>query len=149
MMERKTRALRNNNPCNIRLGSRWFGLCKDQTDPSFCQFTSMMYGFRAFFKLAYTYVNKYHIRTIRGFIGRFAPPNENNTCAYIDMLSSYLRHHGYSQDNLPAFDSAAFWVSFALGVAYVETGSASVVNTLVLPASAGYRLAFGVSPKLA
>ena len=36
-----SRGVRNNNPCNIRLGSDWQGLSDRQEDKSFCPFVSM------------------------------------------------------------------------------------------------------------
>ena len=142
-MDRTPRGLRNNNPCNIRSGARWFGLCKDQTDGTFCQFTDVIYGFRAFFKLCNTYVNKYHIRTLRGFVSRFAPACENNVRAYVDVVSSVLRRHGFPQGVLPPFSDSDWWIMFALCVAYVENGRESVISSLVLPATGAYRMVFG------
>ena len=148
MQNQTPRALRNNNPCNIRKGSHWFGLRKNQTDESFCQFDSMVYGFRAFFKLCNTYVCKYHICTVRGFVSRFAPVTENNVRAYCDILSSVLRRHHFSPSFLPPFGDSDWWIMFALAVAYVETGKESVVSTLVLSASGAYCMVFGSADKL-
>ena len=85
-----SRGARNNNPANIRLGSKWLGLCKNQTDKDFCQFVSMLYGVRAFLVLCRTYRNKYGITTLREFIHRFAPSNENDTEAYFRYLIKYV-----------------------------------------------------------
>lgn len=147
-MNQTPRALRNNNPCNIRSGSRWFGLSPNQTDGEFCQFKDVIYGFRAFFKLSYIYVNKYHIRSVSGFIARFAPASENNVRAYIDIVASVLRQHGFAKDTLPVFRNSDWWVMFALAVAYVETGKESVITSLVLPATGAYRMVFGFSDKV-
>ena len=79
------RGIRNNNPGNIRLGSPWFGLvpASQQTDPSFCQFTDAKYGIRAMGKILCTYHDTYGLDTIQEMIGRWAPPNENDTAAYV------------------------------------------------------------------
>ena len=45
--EREHRGVRNCNPLNIVHGSKWKGLRPEQTDPRFCQFVSMQYGWRA------------------------------------------------------------------------------------------------------
>ena len=45
------RAIRNNNPLNIRHSAdRWDGMRMEQTDKSFVQFQSMAYGYRAAWK---------------------------------------------------------------------------------------------------
>ncbi|WFQ80494.1 structural protein [Xenorhabdus sp. SF857] len=82
-----TRGIRNNNPGNIRHGDNWQGLCSRQTDKSFCQFIAPEYGVRAMIKILRTYERKYGDNTIRQFISRWAPPNENDTEAYIAYVS--------------------------------------------------------------
>ena len=89
-MTRPARGERNNNPGNIRHGSKWQGLSAQQTDPSFCQFVSPEYGIRAIYKLLQTYQRKYGLNTIRTIINRYAPPNENNTEGYISRASKEI-----------------------------------------------------------
>lgn len=86
---KKPRGIRNNNPGNIRWGDEWQGLvAKNQrTDKSFCQFTSPEYGIRAMIVILRNYQNKYGLRTVTGMIKRWAPPNENNTQAYINSVA--------------------------------------------------------------
>lgn len=83
------RGIRNNNPGNIRWGDDWKGLVpKDQrTDKSFCQFTTPEYGIRAMIIILRNYQRKYGLNTVSGFIKRWAPPNENNTQAYINSVA--------------------------------------------------------------
>ncbi|MBE8595212.1 structural protein [Xenorhabdus sp. BG5] len=78
-----TRGIRNHNPGNIRHGDKWQGLRDIQTDKSFCQFVAPAYGIRAMLKILRNYERKYGDNTIRQFISRWAPPNENNTESYI------------------------------------------------------------------
>ncbi|PHM60984.1 structural protein [Xenorhabdus ishibashii] len=78
-----TRGIRNHNPGNIRHGDKWRGLRDIQTDTSFCQFVAPEYGIRAMLKILRNYERKYGDNTIRQFISRWAPPNENNTESYI------------------------------------------------------------------
>ena len=61
------RGIRNNNPLNIRRSKdQWQGLRAVQTDPSFCQFETLEYGWRAAFKLlTRTYYHTYRLFTIR------------------------------------------------------------------------------------
>lgn len=77
------RGLRNNNPLNIRKGSVWVGMAKEQKDNSFVQFVSMEYGIRAAFVLLRTYIVNRKLNTIRLVISRWAPAFENDTEAYI------------------------------------------------------------------
>lgn len=90
-MKAKTRAVRNNNPCNIRKGADWFGLSPDQPDNAFCKFIDPVYGFRAFFKIIFLYVNIYHLDTIKSILYRYAPPQDHNqTDIYINKVCEYL-----------------------------------------------------------
>ena len=86
------RGIRNNNPGNIRLGDPWQGLAKAQTDGAFCQFSAPTYGIRALCRVLITYQDKHGLRSIRGIISRWAPPNENNTGAYVEAVAKATRH---------------------------------------------------------
>lgn len=81
------RGIRNNNPGNIRHGSNWQGMAPEQTDSAFVQFVSMEYGVRAMVKILQTYRDKYALNTIRKIIARWAPPNENDTGAYVRAVA--------------------------------------------------------------
>ncbi|UDN34684.1 structural protein [Proteus sp. NMG38-2] len=89
-MAKIARGERNNNPGNIRHGSKWQGLSVEQTDKDFCQFISPEYGIRAIYKLLQTYQKKYGLNTIKTIINRYAPPNENNTIGYINRASKEI-----------------------------------------------------------
>ncbi len=89
-MAKIARGERNNNPGNIRHGSKWQGLSIEQTDKDFCQFISPEYGIRAIYKLLQTYQKKYGLNTIKTIINRYAPPNENNTVGYISRASKEI-----------------------------------------------------------
>lgn len=92
MEQKRPRGIRNNNPGNIRWGDNWLGLKKDgkKQDPSFCVFTSPAYGIRALAKLLKNYQQLYRLNTPRKIISRYAPPNENQTLAYINSVSQQL-----------------------------------------------------------
>ena len=82
------RGIRNNNPLNIRRSAtRWQGAREEQTDKSFVQFKSMAYGYRAAWKVLQSYYEAFSRQnkpfTVRNIISRWAPPNENDTEAYI------------------------------------------------------------------
>lgn len=87
--KKKPRGIRNNNPGNIRWGDEWQGLVdkSQRTDKSFCQFISPEYGIRSMIIILRNYQSKHGLRTITGMIKRWAPPNENNTQAYIDSVA--------------------------------------------------------------
>lgn len=82
-----TRGLRNNNPGNIREGKGdstfWVGERATDDDPSFEEFISMPHGIRAATVLFRNYQSLYGLNSIRKMITRWAPPNENDTAAYI------------------------------------------------------------------
>ena len=82
------RGIRNNNPLNIRHSAdQWQGAREEQKDKSFVQFKSMAYGYRAAWKTLQSYYNRFYAQsrsfTIKNIIGRWAPPKENDTEAYI------------------------------------------------------------------
>ena len=117
------RGIRNNNPLNIRRSKdQWQGLKKEQTDPSFCQFENLAYGWRAAFRLlTRTYYHTYRLYTIRAIVGRWAPPNENNTETYIQNVS---RLTGIDPDEplgIPS-ESPARWIALGAAMAIQECG---------------------------
>ena len=111
------RGIRNNNPLNIRRSKAdWQGLLKPGTDKEltsgrlssgsadskqasvvthydaeFCQFESMFYGFRAAFKLLFSYYYKHGLRTVKGIINRWAPSSDGNDCnVYSKFVLNYM-----------------------------------------------------------
>ena len=84
------RGFRNNNPLNIRKGSKWKGLSSLQSDKCFCVFTSMRYGVRAGIYLLLRYYNQYYLTTIYDIISRWAPNNENDTLSYCRLVAKEL-----------------------------------------------------------
>ncbi|MEN4702919.1 structural protein [Pantoea agglomerans] len=86
----KSRGIRNNNPGNIRWGDEWQGLVPQaqRTDKSFCEFISSEYGIRAMIIILRNYQSKYGLKTITGIVKRWAPPNENDTQAYIRSVAT-------------------------------------------------------------
>lgn len=78
------RGERNNNPGNlVNTPETWQGEIVDGDDTKFMQFTTAVLGIRALAKLLLNYQKKYGLSTIEGLIGRWAPPNENDTEQYI------------------------------------------------------------------
>lgn len=89
MQQTKPRGIRNNNPGNIRWGDDWQGLFPEyqRTDKSFCQFKTPEYGIRAMIIILRNYQRKYGLNTVAKIISRWAPPNENDTQAYIGSVA--------------------------------------------------------------
>ena len=118
------RGIRNNNPLNIRRSKdQWQGLKKTQNDPSFCQFETFEYGWRAaFVLLTRTYYHKYRLYTIRAIVSKWAPPNENNTRAYIENV---CRLTGIAPDEplgIPS-EHPARWMLVGAAMAIQENGT--------------------------
>ncbi|HEK3017739.1 TPA: structural protein [Proteus mirabilis] len=118
-MTRPARGERNNNPGNIRHGSKWQGLSAQQTDKDFCQFVSPEYGIRAIYKLLQTYQNKYELNTVESIIDRYAPPNENNTAGYINRAAKDI---GVSVNEPINVSSKPVAIALATAIVGVELG---------------------------
>jgi hypothetical protein len=83
------RGIRNNNPGNIRRnGDPWQGLAERQGDVEFFTFQTPIYGIRALARTLIAYQDKHGLRTIRQILGRWAPPVENNTNAYVRAVAT-------------------------------------------------------------
>ena len=121
------RGIRNNNPLNIRRSKdKWKGMRMQQTDPSFCQFETLEWGWRAaFYLLTRTYYHKYRLFTIRAIISKWAPPHENKTDAYINNVS---RLTGIGPDEpigIPS-DKPSRWMAVGVAMAIQENGTESL-----------------------
>lgn len=118
-MTRPARGERNNNPGNIRHGSKWQGLSAQQTDKDFCQFVSPEYGIRAIYKLLQTYQKIYELNTVESIIDRYAPPNENNTAGYINRAAKDI---GVSVNEPINVSSKPVAIALATAIVGVELG---------------------------
>lgn len=122
------RGLRNNNPGNIRRNSDVFqGEVNPSRDQQFKQFKTMAYGYRAMFKILSNYYRKYSLTTIRKIIGRWAPENENNTSAYVSLVSSYA---GIGPDDLISFDREQM-IRIVAGMSKVENGREAEMSDVI------------------
>lgn len=114
------RGLRNNNPGNIRINSDVFqGEIIPNKDREFKQFKSMAYGYRAVFKILMNYYRIYNLKTLRQMISRWAPENENNTDAYVKLVSSYS---GISADENIDINNKEVMIKIVAGMSRVENG---------------------------
>ena len=83
-----TRGERNSNPGNIRrvAGVVWDGEAADQSsDDAFVVFTDPIYGIRAIVRILQSYARE-GLNTVQQIIDRWAPPNENNSVAYVNAV---------------------------------------------------------------
>jgi hypothetical protein len=134
------RGYRNNNPLNIRRGTKWIGMAKRQNDKEFCVFESMAYGYRAAFRILQTYYFKYKLRTVVSIINRWAPPSENNSMAYAKYVAEYAGVSTSTQLPSPKEYEAVFvWVKIMLGMTKYENGLLRPETTA--ECFKGYRLA--------
>jgi hypothetical protein len=86
------RGLRNRNPGNIRYVEGVTSLYQGciGSDGAFCIFDTDHNGLRALCKLQLVYQDKHGLRTVRGCIDRWAPPEENDTGAYVAAVARDL-----------------------------------------------------------
>lgn len=90
-----------NNPGNLRKSIDLFkGEVVPSKSPSFKQFKSADYGFRAMAVILLTYLKNYNADTISKIITRYAPPSENNTKSYIDFV---VKETGIAKDEQLSF----------------------------------------------
>ena len=99
---------------------------REQTDPAFCQFENLAYGWRAAFKLlTRTYYHTYRLFTIRAIVGKWAPPNENNTRAYVENVSRLTGIEADEPLGIPS-ESPARWIALGAAMAIQENGITSI-----------------------
>lgn len=113
------RGIRNNNPLNIRIGNHWIGEVKEPTDKEFEQFTDIIYGLRAGFKILKRYIKCYGYNTVHDIISRWAPASENNTTHYIMVVSSNM---GVGILDEISFEDEDKMVSLVSAMCLVECG---------------------------
>jgi hypothetical protein len=77
---------RNNNPGNLRFAKQAEATGKD--DKGFAIFPDAPAGFRALF--AQIDLDKSRNLSLEDFIGKYAPPNENNTSSYLSFVSEQI-----------------------------------------------------------
>lgn len=114
-----TRGYKNCNPGNIRINKDKFqGEVIPSQDKSFKQFKNMAYGYRAVFAILDTY-RKQGLDTIVKIIGRWAPPNENDTQGYIN---SVVKWSGVAKDKVLTEYSGADYIQIVAAMSRMENG---------------------------
>jgi len=96
------RAIRNNNPGNIRIGQPWVGLMNpaqmtpaQKQETEFCVFASPDWGFRAMGLILRTYANRFAEQRrpfcVANIIAAWAPPaDHNDTDAYVNDVAERI-----------------------------------------------------------
>lgn len=113
-----TRGIRNNNPGNIRVSKdQWEGMTGD--DGAFVTFDSPESGVRALGKNLLSY-GRQGYDSIEKIINRWAPPNENDTQAYIDSVVAATGIPATQSLDLSNPDTLS---SLAQAISLHETGS--------------------------
>lgn len=121
-----SRGLKNNNPGNIEKNStKWQGLSKEQKDSRFFQFESMAWGYRAMFRTLSTYKSKHGRKTLSEMIARWAPPFENDTAAYIKIVSNRAKVYPDVEIDTTNKDLMCRIVA---AMSYVENGKPAVMQ---------------------
>lgn len=140
-----TRGIRNHNPGNIdRNATRWQGMADDQSgDPRFIVFKAPEWGIRAIARLLLTYQNQHKLRTIRKIINRWAPPVENDTEAYVQVVAEKV---GVDPDERIVIDDCAVMLPLVKAIITHENGRNPYSDAKILE---GLRLAgvHDVKPK--
>ena len=121
MNQKPPRGIRNNNPGNIRHGQNWQGLNPEgrNIDPAFCVFKSPVFGIRALAKVLMNYKKIHGLNTVRQIISRYAPPNENQTKAYIQTVASQI---GVYPDTVIDIEERGILTVFIKAVIRMENG---------------------------
>ncbi|MBV6779264.1 hypothetical protein KWH04_01085 [Xanthomonas campestris pv. trichodesmae] len=94
-----SRGIRNNNPGNIDRSpaNKWQGLMpreqmteEQRAEKRFEVFATPAWGIRALCVLLINYQDKHGLHNVRGFMGRWAPPVENDTEAYVQKVAKAM-----------------------------------------------------------
>lgn len=121
MKEQLPRGIRNNNPGNIRHWANWQGLNPNgrNIDSAFCVFESPVFGIRALARVLINYKKIHGLNTVRQIVSRYAPPNENQTAAYIQSVAKQL---GVYPDTIIDIEERSVLTVFIKAVIRMENG---------------------------
>jgi hypothetical protein len=119
------RGFRDNNPGNLRPGpTLWAG--QTGSEGGYCVFDTPENGLRALALQLLIYQDKHSLTTIRGYITRWAPPNENDTAAYIKAVAD---HVGVDQDAPYDLHDPANLALITEAIVFHENGSQPYTDT--------------------
>lgn len=121
--QKLTRGYRNNNPGNIVLTYKgdnkyfWKGEIEGN-DKRFKKFKSIDWGYRAMFITLSSYINK-GVDTVASIIYRWAPPHENNTYNYANIVAQKV---GIPLDRKVSFENPEVIKEIVKAISRVENG---------------------------
>lgn len=126
----KVRGYRNNNPLNIRISNNnWLGEIKPSQDGSFCQFKSMLYGFRSAMVCIRTYIRKYNCTTLEQIINRWAPWTDgNNPVRYAEHIMKRWPETFPNKEVTIDYTNKEQMTKLVFAMAIVENGSEPLMN---------------------
>ena len=117
-----TRGIRNNNPGNLVLTNiAWQGKIPNSqnTDKHFEQFTDIKFGIRAMLRDLTNDIDKGK-NTVRKLITEYAPPFENDTQNYINVISKAV---GLAPDQTIKIVDSKFYLVIARAIIKHENGA--------------------------
>jgi hypothetical protein len=128
-----TRGERNHNPGNLRWyeSDPWIGLANPPQDADgFCVFIEDRWGIRA---LAKDLLAKYRrgLTTVTAIIEVYAPPNENDTAAYITAVADSC---GVKSDAAITLENYGLLLTFARAVILHENGRIAASAAIIAAA---------------
>lgn len=83
------RGIRNNNPGNLNFAHQTGAVLEPGPNARFAKFRTPSAGIAALKEQLLRYQSE-GISSVRGFISKWAPPNENDTTAYIQAVSQAM-----------------------------------------------------------
>lgn len=134
------RGERNNNIGNIDFRADRNRPGQLGSDGRFIRFASPEQGVQAAVEILHVYRDRYGLNTMRGLIGRWAPPGENNTANYIAHME---RHVGVSADAQLDLNDPTLVAKIIQAKGLMENNAASMQRTFTPQVIArGVQLAF-------
>lgn len=122
-MTTEPRGIRNNNPGNLNFANQEGAVLEPRTafvrSPRFAKFQTMDAGIVALLKQLKLYFSR-GIDTVASIIGKWAPPTENVTSAYISYVAQSMR---VGKDE-PLHDGANNLAELAIAIMHLENGRA-------------------------
>lgn len=151
-----TRGIKNCNPGNIRRSKdKWQGLSVEQKDAAFFTFDKPVWGIRAIARILINYQDKYDLGTPQQIIGRWAPPTENYTDAYVNHVCDKA---GWEPDQRVDMQAYADCRAMVEGIIHHENGTQPYSSMeideglrlagVVKPASGSATVAAATDPKV-
>lgn len=125
------RGIRNNNPGNIEAKSANMWKGADGDDGRFIKFTEVKWGIRAIAVLLTNYQLLHKLNTIEGVINRWAPPVENDTGSYVDVVAASV---GTAPNEPIDVSDASVMLPLVKAIITVENGQQPYADAVILEA---------------